>query len=271
MRLDLLPRRLLECLKLEVKSLATKNCGFAYACSKWKAVITNSRNIRFLGSDYFYEDRLQPFTLFNYVNELSSLRKIFGFRGGRVLDIGANIGNYGYVLMKQFPGSEVYSFEPNKMPFVHLQRNAANFAAWHIFNFGVANISSNVDFYFVPEKSGQGSIYKENASLNILNGKAPVKTTVMLRPLDNEFLKENCRGSYFDLVKIDVEGAEMIVIEGLSNVNWKYMYVEFSTEREGAASINEFMSLLKKSHSRSKILKVEANGCCTDLYILNGD
>lgn len=269
MRVDLIPQRLLELIKLEARSLVTPNCGFTYAYRKWKAVISNDRKIRFLGGDYFYEDRLQPFTLFNYVNELLCLREIFGFQGGRVLDIGANIGNYGYVLMKLFPGSEVYSFEPNALPFAYLQHNASGISAWRTFNFGVANAEEKVDFYFVPGKTGQGSIYKENASLNILNGNAPVSTKVVLQPLKKEFLEQNCGGGVFDLVKIDVEGAEMMVVEGLNNVDWKYLYVELSSGREGAKSVGEFMSLLRENQPRAKVIKSSSNQYFTDLYVLN--
>jgi len=274
MRYDLISQRLLEVIKLEVKSLGTPNCGFNYALRKWKAVITNKRCMKFLGSDFFFEDRLQPFSLFNYVNEVLSLKKIFKFKkakGLRVLDVGANIGNYGYVLMKLFPESEVYSFEPNEEPFKYLQVNAVNFSRWNIFNYGVGSTLSEVDFYFVPEKSGQGSIYKENASLNLLNAKTPVKTTVTLKPLTREFLENNCRGIYFDFVKIDVEGAETEVIKGLSNIEWRMMYVELSNDRGGATKIDDFMVMINETQPRARVVKSVNNQSVIDLFILNED
>ena len=131
----LILQRLVEVIKLEIKSLVTPNCGFKYAYNKWKAVVTNKRSIDFLGGNYVYEDSLQPFTLFNYVNEILFLKETFEFEKGknlRVLDIGANIGNFGYVFMKLFPDSEVYSFEPNEEPFKYLKINAANFPQWNL-------------------------------------------------------------------------------------------------------------------------------------------
>jgi FkbM family methyltransferase len=269
MRLALIPRRLLEAMMLEVSSIRTPHCGFPYALRKWKSFLTNSRKILFLGSDYFYEDVFQPFSLFNYINEILYLEKVFGFKGGRVLDIGANIGNFGYVLLNLFPISEVFSFEPNKIPFAYLKRNSNGFSKWHTFNFGVARNASTVDFYFVPGKTGQGSIYKENASINMLKDMPAVRANAYLRPLQKEFLANECGGTYFDLVKIDVEGAEEQVIEGLADIDWKFMYVELSYQRKGAISTDAILSLVKKTHSRPKIIKMVDSSAFKELYILN--
>jgi FkbM family methyltransferase len=271
MRLNLIPQRLAEAVKLEFKSLITPKCGILYALRKWKAVILNKREIQFLGKNISYEDRLAPFTIFDYVNEINYTKKLFGFSGGRVLDIGANIGIYGSVISELFPGSAVYSFEPNLLPFLHLKENSSTFSTWHVFNFGVSSSSEEVDFYYVQEKTGQGSIYRENASLNLLEEGAIVSTKVTLKPLDAEFLTKNCGGNYFRLVKIDVEGAERSVVEGLSNITFKYMYVEMSSGREGASSVEEFLELLRKvwPFANIEIIKVLKGPITTDIYIKN--
>ena len=271
MKLLLIPSRLAEVIKLELKSLVTPKCGILYALRKWKALFFNQREIQFLGKNISYEDRLQPFTMFEYVNEVSYIKKIFGFSGGRVLDIGANIGIFGAVIRQCFPASEVYSFEPNSLPFFHLKRNSLTFSNWHIFNFGVSSSFGEVDFYYVRDKTGQGSIYRENASLNLLYEGETVLTKVTLKPLDEEFLTKSCGGDYFDFVKIDVEGAERFVIMGLGNIKFKYMYVELSSGREGSSSVEEFLELLRKVWPLAQItiIKVLNGPITTDIYIKN--
>jgi hypothetical protein len=94
---------------------------------------------------------------------------------------------------------------------------------------------------------------------------------VTLKPLDAEFLTKNCGGNYFRLVKIDVEGAERSVVEGLSNITFKYMYVEMSSGREGASSVEEFLELLRKvwPFANIEIIKVLKGPITTDIYIKN--
>ena len=107
MRLALIPQRLAQAVSLEFKSYITPKCGILYALRKWWAVILNKREIQFLGKNISYEDRLAPFTMFDYVNEIIFTKNCFNFSGGRVLDIGANIGLYGAAISVFFPGSTV--------------------------------------------------------------------------------------------------------------------------------------------------------------------
>ena len=61
----------------------------------------------------------------------------------------------------------------------------------------------------------------------------------------------------------------MMVIEGLSNVHWKYMYVELSTGREGAKSVDQLMSLLRKTQPQASAIKKMSNKCFTDVYVIS--
>jgi len=271
MKISLIIKRVYQAILLEIQSLITPYCGFEYAYLKWVSVIKNKRSISFLGRKYYYEDRLQPFTLFNYINEIIALNKIFGFRGGRVLDIGANIGNFGYTLMILYPNSSVWSFEPNPVPFNYLKSNSNFFKDWRIFNFGISNSTSNNDFYYMSGKSGQGSIYEENASLDILKSNDIIKSSVLLRPLSSQFLQKECGGESFDLVKIDVEGAELLAIDGLKDVQWKFMYVELSNNRSGSTSLEKLISLISETNPNARVIKLNLNKYFTDVYLSNID
>ena len=167
--------------------------------------------------------------------------------------------------------AQQFSFEPNLLPFRHLKENSSTFTTWHVFNFGVSSSFEEVDFYYVKEKTGQESIFRENASLNLLDEGSTVSTKVQLKPLDSEFLTKNCGGNYFDLVKIDVEGAERLVVQGLSNIKFKYLYVELSSGREGSSSIEEFLELLKEVQpfAQFTIIKVLEGSITTDIYLKN--
>ena len=267
MNLRLLPNRIIIALYLELKALRTARCGLPYAFEKWKAVLSNNRSMLFLGETFHYEDRLNPFTIFEYVNEIRDLSTLFNFKGGRVLEVGANVGIWGYALLKSFPNCALYSFEPNPFPFVCLKKNASSFKNWSIFNSGVSNQQEDVNLFYVPEKTGQGSIYKNNATINLLNSSEPSSVKVCLHSLDKTFLESKCGGAHFALVKIDVEGYEWIVLDGLKGITWDYMYVELSSERDGQVDFNDFITSLRKTWPLAKLVKATPKGLFIDVYL----
>lgn len=255
-------------LKLEIKSLKTPFCGFQYAYKKWISVISNKGKIQFLGKDFYYEDRLNPFTLFEYINEILYLKKLFKLKEPKkVLDIGANIGIWGYVFLKFFPKAYLYSFEPNSIPFKFLKKNSSSEKNWKIFNFGIGPTEEVRDFYYIDGKSGQGSIYKENAGLNLLYKAKLNECKINLKPLSNSFITNELENSYFDLVKIDTEGAEALVIDALKNITWNYMYVEISINRFGSQSLDTFFMKIKKYWPNAKIINFKSKDEIGDLFL----
>lgn len=255
-------------IKFEFYSVKTPLCGFRYAVRKWFAVITNSRSMKFLGGEFYYEDRLNPFTLFNYVNEILYFKEIFNInKPNKILDVGANIGIWGYVFSKIFPEAKIYSFEPNLVPYKILSKNSFSLKNWKIYNFGIGPTDEERDFYYVDGKSGQGSIFKENASLNLLIPGKISECKIVLRPLINLFISEEFGDSHFDLIKIDTEGAESLVIDSIKNLTWDHMYIELSIHRLGAESLDQFFSKIKIYWPNAKIMKFDAQDEVGDLFL----
>ena len=96
------------------------------------------------------------------------------------------------------------------------------------FNLCFGPSDTDLDFFFIDGKSGQGSFSPEIARHDLL-GKdeiSCIKVTQM-RPTPEFFLK-NCGGINFDIVKVDVEGAEDSVIKSLHFLTWKVLFVEIN-------------------------------------------
>lgn len=259
-----IPSRVLWVLKLEIKSWVTSGCGVSYAVRKWFAVATDSRKILFLGSNFFYIDRLNPFSIFTYVEEVQKVISLYKLSDDssslRILEIGGNIGNWGVPLSISLPKAKLFTFEPNLEPYRCLAKNAARFDNWKIFNYGVGKESEFVDFFYIPEKSGQGSIYKENAGRNLLSSFDVAKTKVELKKLSFDFLSQELGGNYFDFVKIDVEGAEWDVIEGIRDVVWRGMYVELSLNDLGRESIEIFINKCDQIWGEVSVVRIDMRG-----------
>ncbi len=133
---------------------------------------------------------------------LSLLRK-----GDTVIDVGANVG-YMTCLMGRSVGSigKVHAFEPEHSNFEILQRNIKlnNLGNVKIYNLAVGEKGGVNKLFISPENKGDHTLVFLNNGRGFVNAK-----TVRL----DEFVSEE----NIDLVKIDVQGYEIHVLNGMSS------------------------------------------------------
>ena len=237
-------------LKLDLEWMVNSSVPFfqraKFFGGKYGSILRNRRSVGFLGHEFHYDNRLAPALMPDYVKEISELDNSINLSSvSTVLDIGANVGQFSYTLLSMFPGKRVYSLEPNPEAFSILQKNSEQFLDWNCYQVGLSDERATLPFYYVPGKSGQGSLIKENAALGLLATQV-AEIQIELAPLTIEKAGEVGIPTHFDLVKIDVEGAERQVLNGLSEINWNYLYVELSLGRDGALNADEATKILKK-------------------------
>ncbi len=138
-------------------------------------------------------------------------------KGMTVFDIGANIG-WITIIMAQAVGPQgrVHSFEPYPPIFNHLQLNIAlNELSQVSANcLALGNTSGVIPFYIFPEGF---EVYNSIGAGERREGQsAHQKINVPVTQLDH-YCQEN-HISQIDLIKIDVEGAEEIVLKGASRI-----------------------------------------------------
>lgn len=131
-----------------------------------------------------------------------------------ICDIGANVGYYSVTWARLLgEGGQIHSFEPVPTTFSRLVRNVElNGLEKRVFtnNCGLGDEAGTLTMY-VPRFSGSGA-----ASLkNLHEDEGAVEVQVPVDTLDAYF-SSNKLGA-FDLAKIDVEGAELMVVNGGSN------------------------------------------------------
>lgn len=122
------------------------------------------------------------------------------------LDIGANIGNHALVMSRN--AATVLAYEPQKKVFEVLQKNISDNNATNIriFNFGLSNVSGMAKMT-VMDANNTGA-----TSFVISEVSAPSLDAV-LRQGDQELMEAGVH--HVDFIKIDVEGLEASVIDGL--------------------------------------------------------
>ena len=141
---------------------------------------------------------------------------------GYVLDIGANCGLFSLLTQRRFPSTQIYAFEPSTQLQSILQHNLAQ-KNIHIVQAVVSDVDDLVELYTNPQSQQTNSILQ--SSVEVFAETIEVEQVPAMR-LDT-FLHE--RGiSQVDVIKIDVQGAEKLVLNGAeqSLQETKYLILE---------------------------------------------
>lgn len=217
--------------------------------SRWGAVIVGKRHVRWLDVEYTFETRFEPILMHVHqklVLELAALGALP--TAARILDIGANTGQFGTALKALRKDIQITSLEPNPTCRSLLEANAASHRGWDVLPLGLAQEDGHVVLWYVPGRSGQGSVYRQNATANMI-GEAQAIAGVQSVTIDvvtGQTLRTLVADG-FDVVKVDVEGFEATVLPELAAFSWRYLCVELGGKRAGAIGEDEASSLLARA------------------------
>ena len=155
---------------------------------------------------------------FFYSQYLSNLSEKFIF-----LDFGSNLGIYSLISSFNSNCKYVVAFDPlPNIKKIILKNFKLNKVKGKFYNFGIYNKNIQKKLYIVKNHSGISSIIQQNNKSNFI--KAKFKNYLFL----NKIMKNYYRHNF--IIKIDVEGAEKILINELkkSNIlkNTKSIFVE---------------------------------------------
>jgi FkbM family methyltransferase len=164
-----------------------------------------------------------------------------------VFDIGANIGNYSSEIKQMNPKSLIYAFEPHPSNYAVLEKVAEK-NSFFVFNYGCGSENQVMKLYDYGDHrngSSHASIHKEVIE-KIHNSKATSHDIKIIK-LDEFLAHQNIQ--QINLVKIDVEGNEYNVIQGLSKFiaqgNIDIIHFEFnSMNLYSKHSMRDFFDIL---------------------------
>lgn len=122
--------------------------------------------------------------------------------GGIAFDIGANVGYYARLMSRK--ADHVYAFEPDPDNFRILQKNCKRHPNITPVQKAVCDREGSTDFFKVTHSAMRHSLIDEGAT---------EKLTVTCTSVDAFIHERNLKD--ISLVKIDVEGAEPAVFEGM--------------------------------------------------------
>lgn len=165
-----------------------------------------------------------------------------------IVDIGANVGYYTVELGKLLrKGGTLLSFEPVRETYLRLEENVGLNELGSIvklFDLGLSNTDHQATI-FLPEESGSSAASLRNLHPDEKVGSQEIKVTT----LDKIF--EVAQINECSLIKIDVEGGELQVIQGALNTIKKFkpiIFAELLRKWSAAFSYtpNDVLDLLEK-------------------------
>ncbi len=228
--------------------LRTKKLSFSgkiqFLLQKYVRFVIKKQTIFYFGNILSYDNPHTPTLLELYPNEVEVMAQYIPMKNvKKVMDIGANIGQWASTVLAYFPKATVFSFEPNSHIYPLLAQNSTYHRSWKTFNFGIGKSKPKNFLYFTKDHSATGTtIPNKNKDIT------KIKATIL--PLNKNTLTKYRLPSHVDLLKIDVEGAEVEALEALKSLTYTYLYIEVSLGRTEGARIEDIMSILKKQGKR---------------------
>lgn len=143
--------------------------------------------------------------------ELNWLKKYLSiFKEPVIFDVGANVGNYSNDILKMFPHSKIYAFEPHPQNFLKLEKLVGESAS--VFKNALGDKFEQIKLYDYEERDGSchASLYQE--VIEDIHHKKSVSHTVDVITVDQFCLENNVHS--IDLLKIDTEGNELKCLMG---------------------------------------------------------
>jgi len=132
------------------------------------------------------------------------------FRPDVILDVGSNIGASILYFHQVYPTARIVGFEPHPDTFAVLQKNVGSLPQVSILNCGLGNTNTQIT---VPEESiNYGAFSTSEGKRSHRQDRGVVQCEI--RRLDHVLSELGIK--QVDLIKIDCEGAEAAVFDGLS-------------------------------------------------------
>ena len=169
-----------------------------------------------------------------------------------ILDVGSHHGETILFFSNNFNISQMHGFEPSITNFSTLEKNIKKLKNIQIHNYGLGNKCGVFNFTQTSESSSSTFVeINENSSyfkkkyliLNLGKKKNNLKKTQCSLDIGKNFFQKN-KLNYVDLLKIDTEGFEFEVLEGIDEHINKIKFIYFE---------HHFDDMLQKSYKLSNI------------------
>lgn len=186
-----------------------------------------------------------------------------------VLDVGANNGIF-IEKMLLAGAKKVYGFEPNPNALCNLNHRYSSNAKVEIINKAVSDTNGKFQFFYHPDNSTVSALDKNSVSYHL------PENEIVNSEVDTIKLDSFCSSrkiDYIDLIKIDVEGAEYMILHSLDlnfYKNVKYLLIEI--HKNANNEVKKLISYLRDLDFEINTFAIREESCSESelLNSLNG-
>jgi len=170
----------------------------------------------------------------------------FAFEGNspRILDLGANVGLSVLFFKLIYPKAKISAFEPDPVIFSYLEHNIRGNGYQDVELFKKAAWIEDTQLQFKSDGADAGHLVSEGKTGN-----------VQVEAIDLDcFLRER----KYDFIKMDIEGAEKVVLPACRDYleDLRYLFVEFHSCLEEKQGLADIINLLADSGFRFSLQRV---------------
>jgi FkbM family methyltransferase len=261
-------KSLLKIIQRNIDLIFTKNLS-----TKWKIkflfnevvstlkILLGKKELKYFKHKIQFDNPTTIFSVLVYPDEiLNKILRNIDIKVESVLDLGGNWGQFSITMSSLNQDlKRIDVFEPNQEIFKLLENNIKGSDLIKVYNYGIGE-DQETKMYFTENRSGIGSMIKENASYQ---GKDVVETQIKLI----SDIPEHTGIKKYDLLKIDVEGFEFEAIKAIKNVETKYLFVELSgLGRKKSYSTIDMYRLIADKWGDFEIVHQTEFDCKSDTY-----
>jgi FkbM family methyltransferase len=177
-----------------------------------------------------------------------------------IFDVGANVGNYSLAAAGIFAGLPagfvIYAFEPSLRTFEKLKNNVSKLQCVQAVNAGLSDKNARAILYSDSEFSGLSSLNKRQ--LQHVGLVMNLREEVSLVTLDDYCARQGI--AEVDFLKLDVEGHELLVLNGAGQMlaSGKIRFIQFEfggCNIDSRTFFRDFYYLLSSHYRISRVLK----------------
>lgn len=175
--------------------------------------------------------------------EFNVLEKLSRFNPEVIFDVGANVGQWSTFAYNTCKNATIYAMEPIPEIYNTVKENCAHMGRIKPQNIGLSSETKSINFHYFPK----GNLF--NSMFDIPNeGEQKLIACQVIN--GDEFCKQ-INVDHIDFMKIDVEGAEHLVLEGMNSMlmNAKIKAIQFEYGRNNVYTkfiLKDFYELLQK-------------------------
>lgn len=185
------------------------------------------------------------------LKEVITKKWIESFSLDVIIDIGSSDGGFSRKIKNIFPNATIYCFEALPNSYERLLQKNEKMSNFHAFNVALSNEKGEIDFYKCENNTGSSSIlemnnvHKEAYPFTAENTKISVKADRL-----DEFSQDFDLQNKNVMLKLDVQGAERIVLEGaiktLEQVDYIFCEMNFIETYKNCVLFGELNSFFEE-------------------------